>query len=452
MTESMRCPYDNELLESKACPERATGLPPLLLSEVPSLVGDHAGSEQVQGGGALRSRQGRIERAEVTDDLLLIRGNARRLPLADESVQCIVTSPPYWGLRKYAGEQELIWGGKQHTHEWGDEQKSGQRQRNGAPGGIHEERETNKLAENIVLNPATGATCIRCGAWRGAFGLEPTVEMYVAHTVEILRECRRVLRSDGVLFWNIGDSYAGSWGNAGNRPELDHQEGHQREKNTEYLAGGGRDTFRDRPPGSYPQNGLKPKDLCLIPARVALAAQADGWWVRSVIIWAKPNPMPESCRDRPTDAYEQILMLTKSARYFSDFFAVREPSITGDTRKPYCPGQVDARGDGHDRGGGQETERDGSSRNLRNVSDVPHAADARLRLRVRDCVRVASPPESPHGDRRGRQRTHRDSVLALPRVGRLGRALRHVPRRVAPPLHPRGHQREGRVRPSHHRR
>src|SRR5208283_11207 len=70
--------------------------------------------------------------------------------------------------------------------------------------------------------------------------------------------------------------------------------------------------------------GLKPKDLCLIPARVALAAQADGWWVRSDIVWAKPNPMPESCRDRPTDAYEHILMLTKSARYFWDAFAVRE--------------------------------------------------------------------------------------------------------------------------------
>ncbi len=156
-------------------------------------------------------------------------------------------------------------------------------------------------------------SCARCGVWKGAYGLEPTIEMYVQHTVEVLRECWRVLRSDGVLFWNIGDSYAashsGAQGQSGQRADR------------RFTA----DTCA--PIGG----GLKPKDLCLIPSRVAIAAQADGWWVRSMIIWAKPNPMPESVTDRPTNSYEHILMLTKSERYFWDANAVREKSsgLTG---------------------------------------------------------------------------------------------------------------------------
>jgi DNA modification methylase len=130
-----------------------------------------------------------------------------------------------------------------------------------------------------------------------------------------------------VVFWNIGDSYCGAWGNYGHRPELDGTPSHQRQKNTIYLKRGGWDNRRDRPASSYKQEGLKPKDLCLIPFRVALAAQADGWWARSDIIWAKPNPMPESIRDRPTRSHEYILMLTKSARYYWNAAAVMEKAI-----------------------------------------------------------------------------------------------------------------------------
>lgn len=136
--------------------------------------------------------------------------------------------------------------------------------------------------------------------------------MYVDHSVQILREVRRVLRKDAVCFWNVGDSYSGS-GRGAWKPN---EEQRARVKET-YIP----------EPGQLhngSSDGLKPKDLCLIPFRVALAAQADGWWVRSVIIWAKPNPMPESVRDRPTDAYEHILMLTKSERYYWDAEAVKE--------------------------------------------------------------------------------------------------------------------------------
>jgi DNA modification methylase len=283
----------------------------------------------------------------MSDDLLLVRGDARRLPLADESVQCIVTSPPYWGLRKYAGAQDLIWmpprivcetleryppGQRQcetHEHEWTNVAASGGK-RNSAEevaaaikrakergydvGGWGATQRSAEGKDRMAIEQST--CCLRCGAWRGAFGLEPTIEMYVAHTVEILRECRRVLRSDGVLFWNIGDSYAASSrGSGGPSAKQDSVRGSRYEPIRTNLG------------------DLKPKDLCLIPDRVRLAAQADGWWVRSKIVWTKPNPMPESCRDRPTDAYEDIIMLTKSARYFWDGFAVREPATVESLEK-----------------------------------------------------------------------------------------------------------------------
>lgn len=187
------------------------------------------------------------------------------MPLADGCVQCVVTSPPYWGLRKYAGAQ--------------------------------------------------GAE---------PYGLEPTIQRYLETTIEILREVRRVLRPDGVVFWNIGDSYAS--GAYSVRTRETPETGKERRLPRNWYA----DANKISRNGNASADGLKPKDLCLIPARVALAAQGDGWWVRSMIIWAKPNPMPESCKDRPTDAYEHILMLTKSGRYFWDADAVREPS-TGNT-------------------------------------------------------------------------------------------------------------------------
>lgn len=238
---------------------------------------------------------------------MILRADARYIPLPDEFVQCVVTSPPYWGLRKYAGEQELIWGGREGCeHEWMDATAH----KRGHPGDKSTllGTQTANLSKEAI---SVGGSCQLCGAWRGAYGLEPTVEMYVAHTVEILREIRRVLRKDGVVFWNLGDShFAHNGTRGGNQPWDDN-------KNPGAIG--------MTPHRAFPGPGLKPKDLCLIPFRVALAAQADGWWVRSVIIWSKPNPMPGSVRDRPTDAFEYILMLTKSERYFWDGDAVREP-------------------------------------------------------------------------------------------------------------------------------
>ena len=144
----------------------------------------------------------------------------------------------------------------------------------------------------------------------GQLGLERTPEEYV----EVFREVRRVLRKDGTLWLNLGDSYT-----SGGRPDRDHSLVSKSSGLTNRSAGMNR---ADTPPG------LKPKDLVGIPWRVAFALQADGWWLRQDIIWAKPNPMPESVRDRCTKAHEYIFMLTKSARYWYDAEEVKEERTT----------------------------------------------------------------------------------------------------------------------------
>jgi DNA modification methylase len=152
----------------------------------------------------------------------------------------------------------------------------------------------------------------------GQIGLESTPEEYTAKMVDVFREVRRVLRDDGTVWLNLGDSYAGSGdGGGGNRKNAD-------------------GWFHDRPTRNVAtaHANLKPKDLVGIPWRAALALQADGWWLRSDIIWAKPNPMPESVTDRPTKAHEYLFLLAKSQRYYFDQDAVREPSeYPDDNRK-----------------------------------------------------------------------------------------------------------------------
>ena len=163
----------------------------------------------------------------------------------------------------------------------------------------------------------------------GQIGLEETPDAYVNKLVNVFREVRRVLRDDGTLWLNLGDSYSGSgkgvW-NAFDERKIAVKE-----------------TYR---PSSNPvktRTGLKPKDLIGIPWRVAFALQADGWYLRQDIIWHKPNPMPESVTDRCTKAHEYIFLLSKSERYFYDVDAVREPHQTADRkgeRRSYKPGSA----------------------------------------------------------------------------------------------------------------
>lgn len=145
--------------------------------------------------------------------------------------------------------------------------------------------------------------------WVGELGSEPTLELYIEHLVEVFREVKRVLRDDGTLWLNMGDSYACS--------------PNGRSAMATKAAGNDDRAFRDKPFGTA-GNGLKPKDLCGVPWRVALALQADGWYLRADCIWSKSNPMPSSVKDRPAMSHEYVFLLSKKAKYYYDNEAVRE--------------------------------------------------------------------------------------------------------------------------------
>ena len=238
--------------------------------------------------------------------------------LPDNSVQCIVTSPPYWALRKYDIPDIVFDGDPACIHEWGDE---GIRHK-GGPQGVTSQRvgRANVDSQNEAHHTTTGAFC-SCGAWRGQLGQEPTPDLFIRHMVEIFREARRVLRSDGTCWLNMGDCYSSQAG-----PQV---------AQTKWQIEGasdGQNLGRSR----RPVDGLKPKDLVGIPWMLAFALRADGWYLRAEIIWAKGmsfcpsyagSVMPESVTDRPTRSHEQIFLLTKSERYFYDHEAVKEQGV-----------------------------------------------------------------------------------------------------------------------------
>lgn len=197
----------------------------------------------------------------------ILRGDVidRLRELPGESVHCVVTSPPYWGLRDYG--------------------------------------------------------------MAGQIGLESTPAEFVAKMVDVFREVRRVLRSDGTAWVNVGDSYASSVGGVGNNPSskstLTTNSGRGPKPGDKYAQGNEGERVRLT-------HGLKPKDLCGIPWRLAFALQSDGWWLRQDIIWNKPNPMPESVTDRCTKAHEYVFLLSKSERYYYDAGAIKEPATGRD--------------------------------------------------------------------------------------------------------------------------
>lgn len=206
---------------------------------------------------------------KMTPTVRIILGDCQRTlcTLPDESVQCVVTSPPYWSLRDYGVEGQL--------------------------------------------------------------GLEPTISEYLEKMVGVFREVRRVLRSDGTLWMNMGDSYIGS--RCG--PHSDHST-MRNPGARDAIATGKASWRRDRAAAGGVSHkasfGLKPKDMAGVPWRLAFAMQDDGWWFRRDIIWHKPNPMPESAKDRPTTAHEYVFLMTKSETYFYNTIEAREP-VTGNS-------------------------------------------------------------------------------------------------------------------------
>jgi DNA modification methylase len=245
----------------------------------------------------------------------ILAGDCRAIlpTLEAQSVQTCVTSPPYWGLRNYGTAQ---WEG----------------------GGCALES----------LHQLSNGVCVICGARRidAQLGLESTPQEFIANMVRVFREVWRVLRDDGTLWLNMGDSYCAAQGgrqqHANEMPKNAFQTSHngRERKDVDCASWSNRDLTSKIIPTSA--SGLKPKDLCMMPARLAMALQADGWYLRSDIIWHKPNPMPESVTDRPTKSHEYIFLLTKSERYFYDAEAIREKTAEDSFRKnpngrPYDP-------------------------------------------------------------------------------------------------------------------
>jgi len=239
----------------------------------------------------------------------IIQGDCREIlkQMPEESVQCCITSPPYWGLRDY-GLEPLIWGGREDCqHVWGDEFKGGEGYSTGVRTRWQHGRNRKDNPENWEKEIQQGQFCQLCGAWRGDLGLEPNIGLYVSHLVEIFREVRRVLRKDGILWLNLGDSYAGSGSPGG-----------------DFRNGKGGDAYLR--PYNRKGNGLKSKDLCEIPSEIAKALRADGWYLRSRMPWLKRNSMPGSEKDRPSGSgstVEYVFLLSKSRKYFYDNEAVR---------------------------------------------------------------------------------------------------------------------------------
>ncbi|AVF28856.1 DNA-methyltransferase [Paenibacillus larvae] len=212
---------------------------------------------------------------------MILQGDCRLImqDMDPEQFHTCVTSPPYWGLRDY-GIPPSYW-------------------------------------PETTYTPMPGLLPVTVPEWTGCLGLEPTPEMFVGHMVLVFREVWRLLRKDGTLWMNFGDSYAGG------SPRKD--EGfNKRWHGKHYLTNKQGEIDRNRP-DRVRLTTLKPKDLVGIPWRVSFALQADGWYLRMDNIWNKPNCMPESTRDRPTKAHEYIFLLSKNERYYYDYEAIKEP-------------------------------------------------------------------------------------------------------------------------------
>jgi len=220
--------------------------------------------------------------------------------LADNSVDTCITSPPYWGLRDY-GTAEWIGGDANCDHKVGRFEYA-----------CNEKQKSNSGSSGWQAKE----TCPKCGAIRvdSQLGLEKTPEDYVANMVQLFREVRRTLKDDGVLWLNLGDSYAGGSGRWGGTDP----------NNMTSFQSANKGSLGQGKSKKWHHPVIKPKDLVGIPWRVAFALQADGWYLRQDIIWHKPNPMPESVTDRCTKSHEYIFLMSKSARYYFDNDAIKE--------------------------------------------------------------------------------------------------------------------------------
>ena len=237
-------------------------------------------------------------------------------PLEDNSIQAIITSPPYWGLRKYDIPDIIIGGDINCEHELIEHFTSPK------GGKSHPDRPSNVGANRIMSDMDIRGVgiksnfCMLCSAWKGQYGLEPSYKDYITHTILWAKEAWRVLKDDGVFFLNIGDSYNGSGGCGSEKYAM--------EKHMQF----GKKT----PIGNYqPPNkdySMKSKCKMLIPHRIAISLIDEGWILRNDILWYKTNAMPESCQDRFSKKFEYIFMFVKNPKYYFNLDAVKIESKT----------------------------------------------------------------------------------------------------------------------------
>ncbi len=229
-------------------------------------------------------------------------GDAREVlsQMPDECVDMVVTSPPYWGLRDYGEGTDTVWDADEDcTHIWGNENI---KKLDLQAGNDDFKRKWREEASSEKCS--TGSFCQKCGAWKGQLGLEPTPELYVKHLTDIFREVKRVLKPSGTVWLNLGDTYSATrWSDT---------------PSTTGISGEESDVVTKK------ETQIPDKNLVGIPWRVAFALQDDGWYLRNDIIWAKPNPMPESVSDRCTTSHEHIFLLSKNKQYFYDQDSIRE--------------------------------------------------------------------------------------------------------------------------------
>lgn len=198
--------------------------------------------------------------------------------LQPQSVHCVITSSPYWGLRSYDTKPQ-IWGGEPDC-------------------------------PHVYGFKAPTRCCPNCGAWLGEHGQEPTLQMWLAHEVQLFREVRRVLRDDGTLWLNLGDTYATTPN--GTAAAVARDRGHDDR------------TFRDKPHSTATKE-IPAKNRLMLPARLAIALQEDGWWLRDEVIHNKANPMSSSVQDRTCPAHEMVYLFAKQPDYYFDDIAIEEP-------------------------------------------------------------------------------------------------------------------------------
>lgn len=248
---------------------------------------------------------------EITNKV--IQGNALEVlkQFPSDSIDCIITSSPYYGLRTYDTEPQ-IWGGdKNCSHNWNSFIHKG------ISGGTKSGKVQIKDKDNFQIVPTVKqSVCDLCGAWMGELGQEPTPKMFIDHLVEIYMECSRVLKPEGTMWINIADSYSGSnqGAGAGNKT------------GAKQLTNKGTNYTKEKGYKSLLANlDIPKKSLIGIPDRLKIALIDNGLICRNQIIWHKPNKMPESCKDRFTNDYEMLYFFTKNKKYY--FKQQLEPSF-----------------------------------------------------------------------------------------------------------------------------